>query len=415
MNKILTILGFVVIAALLAFFLLRGEQISVDNLLTNLSPEGQEQQVIIETNRGNISIELYGKKSPISVNNFVDYIKTGFYNDTIFHRTIAGVIIQGGGFRSGMVAKDTRQPIENESKNGLLNLKGSISMARKSSANSATSQFFINLRNNPKLDYSSEKQGYAVFGKVLKGLEILEDVSRAETKTHGAHQNVPLEEFKLISVKLVVLPKLKELTQEAVDNDQSQKESADGFQEGIHFVRLQEPLSLLNTKKVEVIAAFSFGCGHCYGIYPSIEKWKSEKNKTVEFSYFHAVWNKAMRLYAKTYYTAIELKIEKKIHSPLFEAIVINQQTLSNLDELAEFFASFGVDKTRFVEVFNSEKITKRVEQAEKLTKRFHLASVPEFIVAGKFRVDPMRAGGPDKIFEVIDFLIEQEMKLNGS
>mgnify|MGYP000017611285 CR=1 FL=1 len=117
-----------------------------------------------------------------------------------------------------------------------------------------------------------------------------------------------------------------------------------------------------------------------------------------------------MKLYAKTYYTAIELKIQKQIHIPLFEVIVINQETLSNKEELADFFVKFGIEKTKFIRTFDSEKIEKRVNQAEKLTKKFQLASVPEFIVAGKYRVDPMRSGGQNKMFEFLDFLLEKEL-----
>ena len=118
-----------------------------------------------------------------------------------------------------------------------------------------------------------------------------------------------------------------------------------------------------------------------------------------------------MRIYAQTYYTAIALGVDKNMHVPLYEAIVIHQQKLSNKDEIAAFFESYGVDKAKFIEVFDSEAIVKRVGQAEKLTKAYHLASVPEFIVAGKYRLDPMRAGGVKEIFEVMDYLIEKETK----
>lgn len=410
MKKMLTIIILAAIAVMAAFLLMKGDSNSVDDYSKLSTSQREKQLIVFETNRGNITLELNGKKSPKTVNNFIEYIKAGFYDDTIFHRAIPGVIIQGGGFKSDLVAKETRSSIENESSNGLLNVKGSISMARKSAENSATSQFFINLRNNPKLDYSKDKEGYAVFGKVIKGLTLLETAAKSETKKQGAHQNVPKEEFKIISVKLIEEPKLKEITTSTEET--SDKAKNDGFQEGIHYVLLKEPLSLLNTNKVEVIAAFSFGCGHCYGLYPSTQEWATSKNKDIEFSYFHAVWNPSMKLYAQTYYTAIELGIENKIHLPLFEAIVINQQKLSNKAELAAFFESFGVPKDKFTEVFDSESISKRVTQAEGLTKAFNLASVPEFIVAGKYRVDPMRAGGPKEIFDVIDFLVQKERKL---
>ena len=116
-----------------------------------------------------------------------------------------------------------------------------------------------------------------------------------------------------------------------------------------------------------------------------------------------------MRIYAQTYYAAIELGVEKQMHLPLFEAVVINQQKLSTKEELAHFFESYGIPKVEFNKVFESQSTVTRVEQATALTKAFNLASVPEFIVAGKYRVDPMRAGGQKEIFEVIDYLIKKE------
>ncbi len=311
-----------------------------------------------------------------------------------------------------MKVKKTRPAIVNESSNNVANRIGTIAMARTSKPNSATSQFFINLRNNPTLNQKGNKPGFTVFGKVVDGLPLLKKLANNKTTKQGLHKHVPVEEIKIISVKLIVTPQLKEVVRENAElaNDTT----GEKFTEGVHYVRLKDPLPLLtatklNTAQVEVIGAFSFGCGHCYGIYPLTQEWKGAKNKTVNFSYFHAVWNKAMHLYARTYYTAIEMQVEKRMHLPLFEAIVINQQKLSNRDELADFFASFGVERAKFVEIFDSDKVKKRVEQAENLTKKFNLASVPEFIVAGKYRVDPMRAGGPDEIFDVIDFLIKRE------
>lgn len=404
MKKILAIVALIV-AALAAVYLMQdqssGQQLSQKEL-TAL----KAQQVVFETNKGNFVIELYPDKSPLSVSNFIAYVKQGFYEGTIFHRSLPGVIIQGGGFSKGMNLKATNAPVKNESDNLLPNVKGSVSMARKDPADSATSQFFINLRNNPSLDYRADKPGYTVFAKVVQGLDLLEALARNKTEIQGAHQNVPIEAIVIKSVKLTERPTLKEV---AANGTETAKTKV--FQEGVHYVKLKTPLPLINTKKVEIVSAFSYGCGHCYGLYGATQDWKAAQRKKIDFSFFHAVWSNAMRIYARTYYTAIALGVDKNMHVPLYEAIVIHQQKLSNKEEIAAFFESYGVDKAKFIEVFDSEAIVKRVGQAEKLTKAYNLASVPEFIVAGKYRLDPMRAGGVKEIFEVMDYLIEKESK----
>lgn len=369
-----------------------------------------------ETNKGSFEITLSAKLAPKTVGNFIQYVKSGFYNGTIFHRALPGVIIQGGGYNSEMQEKPTNTPVDNESNNGLFNLAGSVAMARRSAPNSATSQFYINLKDNKKLDYKKDKLGYTVFAQVTKGLELLQELAKRKTITVGLHQNVPSEEIKLISVKLVNKAVLKEVTSQSdVDSDSEMsgsKNSIIDFKEGIHYQKLESTLPLTNTNKVEVISAFSYGCGHCYGVHAQVEAWKKGRLKEVEFSYFHAVWNKAMRVFAQAYYTAIELNIQNKIHLPLFEAIVINQEELEEKEQLAKFFEKFGIEEQKFIEIFESQRVIKRVIQAEKLTKKFQLASVPEFIVAGKYRVDPMRAGGQNEMFELLDFLVKKEKKI---
>ncbi len=405
MKKILTIAGLIVAFVLAAFLLMEGDTSNEQARLDEISKRYHQHLVVLETNKGSITIELNAKKAPNSVLNFANYVKQGFYDNTIFHRALPGVIIQGGGFESNMLPKTVRGPIPNESDNGLLNVKGSVAMARKSHPNSATSQFFVNLRNNPKLDYMDKQAGYAVFGKVVEGLEILEAAAQQETTDHGAHKNVPKEAFKILSAGILAPIKLNEVgTSEEVAKTEK-------YQQGVHYVPLKQPLSLLNSDKVEIVAAFSYGCGHCYGIYPATQEWKSKHQSKIAFSYFSAVWSEAMRLYARTFYAAIALGVEEQMHLPLFEAIVIHQQKLSNKQELATFFASYGVPKEKFIEKFDDAETVKRVEQAEQLTKAFNLASVPEFIVAGKYRVDPMRAGGQKEMFEVIEFLINKELE----
>ena len=156
----------------------------------------EEKTVIIHTNRGDITIELDLEKAPLTCENFLNYAKTGFYNETIFHRVIKGFMVQGGGFDSDMKYKATNDPIQNEASNGLSNERGSIAMARTSAPHSASSQFFINLVDNDFLDHrdkSSQGWGYAVFGKVTNGLDIVDDIANVETHSKDGHNDVPVD------------------------------------------------------------------------------------------------------------------------------------------------------------------------------------------------------------------------------
>lgn len=148
-------------------------------------------QVLIETSEGNITLELYQEQSPITVANFISYVKADFYDGSIFHRVIPRFMIQGGGFTPDMVRKETLAPIQNESANGLSNLRGTIAMARTNDPNSATAQFYINQNDNTFLDGSPNKPGYAVFGKVIKGLEIVDKIAKTPTKSVNFMNNVP--------------------------------------------------------------------------------------------------------------------------------------------------------------------------------------------------------------------------------
>lgn len=158
--------------------------------------------VEMKTSMGNIEIELYDDKAPISAKNFESYIQTNFYTNTIFHRVIPGFMIQGGGLDVNMIEKATKAPIINEAKNGLKNTRGTLAMARTNDPNSATSQFFINVADNNFLNRSSMDTGYAVFGKVTKGMEIVDKIVNVPTMTSGMHQNVPKQPIKIISVKI---------------------------------------------------------------------------------------------------------------------------------------------------------------------------------------------------------------------
>lgn len=150
----------------------------------------------IDTSMGTITLELNEEKAPETVRNFVKYAEDGHYDGTIFHRVIDGFMIQGGGFTKSMNQKPTREPIRNEAMNGLKNERGTIAMARTMIVDSATSQFFINLVDNAFLDFSSPTPqgfGYAVFGKVVDGMNVVDSIAKVKTGFSGPHQNVPDE------------------------------------------------------------------------------------------------------------------------------------------------------------------------------------------------------------------------------
>lgn len=157
--------------------------------------------ILMKTSLGDLSLELYTEQATISVENFLAYVDAGFYDGTIFHRVIPKFMIQGGGFDRDMQRKSTRTSIQNEAQNGLRNQRYTLAMARTSDIHSATSQFFINLADNAFLDHGSRDYGYAVFGKVIKGTEIVDKIAGVKTGHHGAHGDVPLEPVVLLSVK----------------------------------------------------------------------------------------------------------------------------------------------------------------------------------------------------------------------
>lgn len=158
---------------------------------------------IMKTNYGTMKIELYPNKAPITVANFVKYANSGFYNNTIFHRIIPGFMIQGGGFNINGTEKPTMAPIKNEANNGLKNLRGTIAMARTSAINSATAQFFINLVNNSFLNYkNNQNYGYAVFGKVIEGMNVADKIAQVKTQTKGPYKNWPEKNVIIKSITI---------------------------------------------------------------------------------------------------------------------------------------------------------------------------------------------------------------------
>ena len=160
----------------------------------------------LHTNYGDITLELDSEKAPLTVQNFVDYVNSGNYDNTIFHRVIDGFMIQGGGFEPGMVQKQTRAPIQNEAANGLKNDKYTVAMARTSDVHSATTQFFINVADNNFLNYSSPNAqgfGYCVFGKVIEGMDVVDKIAKVRTGNRAGHQNVPLENVLLEKAEVI--------------------------------------------------------------------------------------------------------------------------------------------------------------------------------------------------------------------
>jgi cyclophilin family peptidyl-prolyl cis-trans isomerase len=153
----------------------------------------------MDTGHGKITIELFKDKAPETVKNFLEYVDAMFYDGTVFHRVIPDFMIQGGGFDQNMKQKTTKGPIKNEA--SLTNERGTIAMARTNNPDSATAQFFINVKNNSRLDRSNDSAGYAVFGRVIDGMDVVDSIRRVETGSRDGHQNVPLQTVIISSVR----------------------------------------------------------------------------------------------------------------------------------------------------------------------------------------------------------------------
>lgn len=183
---------------------------SEPNLQKVLTKPAAEQaanpRVLLETSKGNITLELFKRKAPASVANFLGYVQAGFYNGTIFHRVIPGFMIQGGGMTADLVEKPTRTLVRNEANNGLINLRGTVAMARMGEPHSASAQFFINVAANDALNHRGENfqdWGYAVFGKVVSGMEVVDVIVEVPQGDSGPHQNVPTEPVLIKRASLI--------------------------------------------------------------------------------------------------------------------------------------------------------------------------------------------------------------------
>jgi peptidyl-prolyl cis-trans isomerase A (cyclophilin A) len=166
-----------------------------------LPAQADDPTVIIKTSMGTITLQLDPKHAPVSTANFLAYVDKKMYDGTIFHRIIPGFMAQGGGFKPDMTEISYLAPIQNEASNGLKNLRGTISMARTSDPNSATAQFFLNFVDNASLDPNEQSAGYAVFGKITDGLDVLDKIAQVETTTVGQYENVPVKPILIISAR----------------------------------------------------------------------------------------------------------------------------------------------------------------------------------------------------------------------
>jgi cyclophilin family peptidyl-prolyl cis-trans isomerase len=186
-------------------FLLLGLLLQTPAPAAPVQPAPGNPVVVIETSMGTMTIELYKDQAPVSVANFLQYVRDGFYPGTVWHRVVPGYVIQGGGLTPDLAEKPTRAPIQNEATNGLSNSRGTVAMARTRALRSATSQFYINLSNNPRLDhqgFSPDVFGYAVFGRVLDGMDVVDRIGAVRTGTREGMDDVPLEPVIIKSVKV---------------------------------------------------------------------------------------------------------------------------------------------------------------------------------------------------------------------
>ncbi len=195
---------FAVLFALLSFGLAGGACAATDS--SHPAHKGKHSMVKLHTTMGTITLELDAEKAPVTVKNFLDYVNSGFYNNTIFHRVIDNFMIQGGGFEPGMKQKPTNAPIKNEAANGLSNDAYTVAMARTSDPQSATAQFFINVKNNNFLNYTSataQGYGYCVFGKVVDGKDVVDAIKKVKTGNSGFFQDVPAQDVIITKAEVV--------------------------------------------------------------------------------------------------------------------------------------------------------------------------------------------------------------------
>jgi peptidyl-prolyl cis-trans isomerase A (cyclophilin A) len=185
---------------------LAGAQIPIEVPTPPPVPEPTGPVVVLETSEGLIRIGLFAEHSPRSVANFLSYVRSGHYVGTIFHRVIPDFMVQGGGFDANLVEKPTDSPIRNEARNDLRNSRGTVALARRDDPDSATAQFFVNVQNNHRLDFGIAGAGYAVFGKVLEGMEVVDRIARVPTQVSDPHGNVPIVPVTILDARVEEAP-----------------------------------------------------------------------------------------------------------------------------------------------------------------------------------------------------------------
>jgi len=377
--------------------------------LASVNAEAYKPEVVLNTNKGSITLKLDPLKAPGTVENFLRYVDEGFYDNTLFHRVIPGFVVQAGGFEKGMMNKKTHAPVKNESANNLKNSRGTISMARRSHPDTATSQFYINLAENSRLDYKSKFQpGYTVFGSVSEGMDVVDKISKIATHSVNKFNDVPEEDVFILSAKR----KQVKIIYKADKKVNAEANEMERYIAGEHYTVLDKPVPTRNSNKIEVVEMFSYGCPHCYEFDPQFKEWAKAQSAEIDLWSFPAVWNKPMKVFAQAFYTAEKTGVLHKIHMSLFNAVVIKQKKLSTEVELADFFENYGVDKKLFSETFNSSEVKKQAQQAEEKVKSYKPVGVPEIIVNGKYRIDRMRAGSMTEMLAVADFLVNKERNL---
>ncbi len=368
-----------------------------------------EIEVVFKTSMGDFTVAIYPKKAPVTVDNFLSYVDSGFYNETIFHRAISGFLVQGGGFKKSMQPKKAGPAIENESLNGLKNVRGSIAMERQREPDTARSQFYINLANNDVLDPRGSQFGYTVFGRVTKGMEIIDAMSQVATKTYGPFEDVPKKEIVVFSAERKSLQADKAKLAEAKQLKPKQNQTE--FVAGQHYEVLKKPQPTKDKSKIEVIEFFSYGCPHCYSFESAIHAWKKQQATDVSFRQSPTIWNGLMTLFATTFYTAQAQPNAEKLHSAIFDAVVVDGVPLISEGMIGGFFEKQGIPNEQFSASFDSAEVLQQVKAAEANTIGYKVNSVPQLVVNGKYRITAELAGSQPTMIDVLNFLVEKERR----
>ncbi|GAB4199567.1 MAG: hypothetical protein Tsb002_35240 [Wenzhouxiangellaceae bacterium] len=366
---------------------------------------GVTAEVRFETTMGEFTVEVYPEKAPETVKNFLQYANDGFYDGTVFHRVVPEFVIQAGGYTTGLLKKPTREPVKNESLNGLKNVRGSLAMARKRMPDSATSQFYINLANNDALDPRGTQFGYTVFGKVTDGMDVIDKIGQVETDRYQSLRDVPKEEILIQSAKQISGPGIDEIGAEPAAGETRR------FVVGKHYLPIVEPLETSSKDKLEVVEVFSYGCPHCYSFEEKLQAWEKGLGDDVAFVQKPAVWNGLMRLYATAYYTTQKLDNSAKLHDKLFAAIVVDGTPYLSEPMFGQFFVDQGVEVETFGNAFDSAEVLAQVNAAAEYTKQAKIIDLPAMIVNGKYYVSATMAGGQEEMLMIVNELLEAERK----